>query len=164
MHYSSSLLAALSAVTAVSAIPANIPRDIPRFKGGKPLEIHPNYVSAYPNSTVATASHTSPVLPSWTGSQYESHNGTAINITDITQGVTFSVTQVPSKVVPKNGARALVNAHMKHRRSIPTWLRTSVVKGSVVATPESYDYEYICPITVGGQSLNMDFDTGSADL
>lgn len=32
--------------------------------------------------------------------------------------------------------------------------------GTVVATPESYDQAYLCPVTIGGQSLNLDFDTG----
>jgi hypothetical protein len=27
-----------------------------------------------------------------------------------------------------------------------------------------YDSEYLCPVTVGGQMLNLDFDTGSSDL
>ena len=36
--------------------------------------------------------------------------------------------------------------------------------GTTSATPESYDKEYLCPISIGGQILNLDFDTGSADL
>ena len=35
---------------------------------------------------------------------------------------------------------------------------------SVTATPEQYNAEYLCPVTIGGQTLNLDFDTGSADL
>ena len=26
------------------------------------------------------------------------------------------------------------------------------------------DSEYLCPVTIGGQTLNLDFDTGSSDL
>lgn len=29
---------------------------------------------------------------------------------------------------------------------------------------QQYDSEYLCPVTVGGQTLNLDFDTGSSDL
>lgn len=29
---------------------------------------------------------------------------------------------------------------------------------------EQYDQSYLCPVTIGGQTLNLDFDTGSADL
>jgi len=36
--------------------------------------------------------------------------------------------------------------------------------GEVTATPEQYDQSYLCPVTVGASTLNLDFDTGSADL
>ena len=40
----------------------------------------------------------------------------------------------------------------------------AVQTGSVVASPESYDSSYLCPVSIGGQTLNVNFDTGSADL
>ena len=36
--------------------------------------------------------------------------------------------------------------------------------GSVAATPEVHNSEYLCPVTIGGQTLNLDVDTGSSDL
>lgn len=36
--------------------------------------------------------------------------------------------------------------------------------GSVAATPEDGDVEYLSPVEIGGQTVNLDFDTGSADL
>ena len=37
--------------------------------------------------------------------------------------------------------------------------------GSVTATPEdSFDSEYLCPVDIDEQTLNLDFDTGSTDL
>ena len=36
--------------------------------------------------------------------------------------------------------------------------------GSVTATPENNEAEFISPVTVGGQTLNIDFDTGSSDF
>ena len=36
--------------------------------------------------------------------------------------------------------------------------------GSVTATPIEHNSEYLCPVTVGGQTLNVDIDTGSSDL
>ncbi|KAL1302689.1 hypothetical protein AAFC00_003052 [Neodothiora populina] len=36
--------------------------------------------------------------------------------------------------------------------------------GTVAAIPQAYDMSYLSPVTIGGQSLNLDFDTGSADL
>ena len=40
----------------------------------------------------------------------------------------------------------------------------AVQTGSVAASPESYDSSYLCPVSIGGQTLNVNFDTGSADL
>lgn len=36
--------------------------------------------------------------------------------------------------------------------------------GKVTATPSEYHEQYICPVTIGGQTLNLDFDSGSSDL
>ena len=36
--------------------------------------------------------------------------------------------------------------------------------GTVTATPEKYDVEYLCPVSIGGQTMIMDFDSGSSDF
>jgi hypothetical protein len=36
--------------------------------------------------------------------------------------------------------------------------------GEVSATPEENDALFLSPVNIGGQTLNMDFDTGSSDL
>lgn len=36
--------------------------------------------------------------------------------------------------------------------------------GTVVNTPESGDVEYLSPVSIGGQTINLDFDSGSSDL
>lgn len=41
---------------------------------------------------------------------------------------------------------------------------SSDVTGLVENTPTSSDTEYLSPVTIGGQTLNLDFDTGSSDL
>lgn len=37
-------------------------------------------------------------------------------------------------------------------------------KGTVEAIPEENDTEYLSPVDIGGQKVNLDFDTGSSDL
>jgi len=36
--------------------------------------------------------------------------------------------------------------------------------GTVTANPEKYDQAYLEAVSVGGQTLNLDFDSGSSDL
>lgn len=36
--------------------------------------------------------------------------------------------------------------------------------GDVITTPEPQDVEFLSPVVIGGQTINMDFDTGSSDL
>jgi Eukaryotic aspartyl protease len=36
--------------------------------------------------------------------------------------------------------------------------------GKVTATPETGDTEFLSPVSIGGQTMNMDFDSGSSDL
>ena len=36
--------------------------------------------------------------------------------------------------------------------------------GEVAANPETNESEYLSPVSIGGQTLMLDFDTGSADL
>lgn len=41
---------------------------------------------------------------------------------------------------------------------------TTAGVGQVTATPEQGDVEYLSPVSIGGQTLNLDFDSGSSDL
>jgi hypothetical protein len=36
--------------------------------------------------------------------------------------------------------------------------------GTVMATPEQNAALFLSPVTIGGQTLNLDFDSGSSDL
>jgi len=57
----------------------------------------------------------------------------------------------------------------RHRKGVANTTQPSSPQesgtGSVTATPvEPNDLEYIAPVTIGGQSIDMNFDTGSSDL
>jgi hypothetical protein len=40
----------------------------------------------------------------------------------------------------------------------------AIEAGTVAATPYGYDFSYLSPVIIGGQTLNLKVDTGSADL
>jgi hypothetical protein len=95
----------------------------------------------------------------------------------------FTVHQVaaPGRSVRMTGAKAFRHAYAKHNMKLPARYQKHTVlhqqktvkartgsaagDGSVTASPvDLSDDEYISPVTVGGQTLNIDFDTGSSDL
>jgi hypothetical protein len=73
-----------------------------------------------------------------------------------------------NQAIPKpfqSGPLQLQKAFNKYAAPVPADVAAAAAgQGSVVATPEQFDAEYLCPVTIGGQTLNLDFDTGSADL
>jgi aspergillopepsin I len=69
---------------------------------------------------------------------------------------------VPKPFIP--GPVLMLRAYEKFGAVCPPDILAAASDGSVTATPEQYDSEYLCPVTIGGQTLNLDFDTGSADL
>ncbi|KAF3921023.1 Aspergillopepsin-F [Arthrobotrys entomopaga] len=79
-----------------------------------------------------------------------------------------SVRAMPNPKFKANGQRALAKALGKYGRPIPEALRNlqkrSNGTGSVVANSVEDDVQYVCPVSVGGTTLQLDFDTGSADL
>lgn len=91
---------------------------------------------------------------------------------DVLKRSTFTVEQVaaPNKVV-KNGALSMMKTYNKYAKigavapeSVKTAAMAAVQSGAVTANPEAQDESYLCPVNVGGTTLNLDFDTGSADL
>ncbi|KAF7984265.1 hypothetical protein HWV62_16110 [Athelia sp. TMB] len=76
----------------------------------------------------------------------------------------FSVVQKKNEKFVANGPMAYAKAYIKYGKTMPAEL-AAAVSGTVKASPEdAYDSEYLCPVSIGGQTLNLDFDTGSADL
>lgn len=45
-----------------------------------------------------------------------------------------------------------------------TTMAAAAGTGVVAATPEQGDVEYLAPVNIGGQTINLDFDSGSSDL
>lgn len=80
----------------------------------------------------------------------------------------------------RNGTQALLQALLKHKLPIPTPLQNKIqdpksavlTNGDVASTqngtepnlPTQFDSEYVCNVDIDGQTIVMDFDTGSSDL
>ncbi|RMD43759.1 hypothetical protein DV735_g1338, partial [Chaetothyriales sp. CBS 134920] len=78
----------------------------------------------------------------------------------------FSVSQSVVKPV-KPGVVQIAQALNKYKQPVPSNVASaasSAKGGQATATPLPYDEAYLVPVSVGGQTLNLDFDTGSADL
>ncbi len=83
---------------------------------------------------------------------------------------TFSATAVHNANFTRNGTAAMLQAYAKHHliptKEMPAAFLSELQKrqdGSATAFP-SNGIEYLVTTSVGGQNLNLDFDSGSADL
>ena len=87
----------------------------------------------------------------------------------------FTVPQGQPKLPGKKiaGPIALARVYGKYAKlgaSAPASVNTAASNaaatddGTVTANPEQYDQAYLEAVSVGGQTLNLDFDTGSSDL
>ncbi|KAL2022109.1 hypothetical protein VTK56DRAFT_6153 [Thermocarpiscus australiensis] len=86
---------------------------------------------------------------------------------------TVSLTQVRNSNFVRKGPVELARIYNKYGRPLPDDLKAAVARvlgkrstGSEVTTPETYDSEYLTPVSIGtpAQVLNLDLDTGSSDL
>jgi hypothetical protein len=108
------------------------------------------------------------------------------------RGQTFKVKRVANpNFVRRDGTAALIKAYRKFGMPLPTELAAATERktkhngtstavtaksnstaaatngtgsGTVTATPEAGDVEFLSPVNIGGQTMNMDFDSGSSDL
>lgn len=80
---------------------------------------------------------------------------------------TFTVQQVRSGTRYMSGPHEVLNTYQKFGVQAPSYVRDAAAahqSGSVEASPEQNEEAYVCPVTIGSQTLNLDFDTGSSDL
>ncbi len=78
----------------------------------------------------------------------------------------FVVKQTVAKPSIKSGPAALAGAYAKYGKPVPQDVAAAAAgnDGTVTTNPTQYDSEYLTPVTIGGQQLTLDFDTGSSDL
>ncbi|MCJ1385344.1 hypothetical protein MMC17_008466 [Xylographa soralifera] len=89
----------------------------------------------------------------------------------------FRVESTQQNAKTRNAQKALMKSYSKWGMSMPAVLTaTNTVEetttsntgsgeaGEVTNNPTQYDIEFLAPVSIGGQTLMMDFDTGSSDL
>lgn len=86
----------------------------------------------------------------------------------ISSASSFSIDAIKTNTV-RNGTASILKAYAKYNikptKPMPA-ISDAIAKrqNGVVTATDSNNVEYICPVSIGGQTLNLDFDTGSADL
>lgn len=82
------------------------------------------------------------------------------------RGAAFKLDQTVQKPFILSGPSAMARTYAKYGQPVPAVIAAAAASndGTVTASPEEYDAEYLCPVSVGGTTLNLDFDTGSSDL
>lgn len=68
---------------------------------------------------------------------------------------------------PATGPNAMLKAYAKYGFSTVGRATNSTAAagtGTVAAAPEPNNAEYLSPVNIGGQTVTLDFDTGSSDL
>lgn len=78
----------------------------------------------------------------------------------------FRLDQTVEKPFILSGPAALAHTYSKYGKAVPPVIAVAAANNdeTLVANPEQFDSEYLSPVTIGGQTLNLDFDTGSSDL
>jgi len=87
----------------------------------------------------------------------------------------FEVKQVAHGLHRKNGPAQIAKTLRKYGKAVPAHIQAAADNNAVVqaaadtgsdpAVPsDQYDSSYLSPVTVGSNTVHLDFDTGSADL
>jgi hypothetical protein len=88
----------------------------------------------------------------------------SVAATPIEKRDAFSVEQVAHGTFRKNGPAQMIKTLRKYAENHAA-VQAQAGTGSDPAVPsDSYDSSYLSPVTVGSNTLHLDFDTGSADL
>ncbi|KAJ4347654.1 Aspartic protease snp2 [Ascochyta clinopodiicola] len=101
----------------------------------------------------------------------------AVVATPIHKRNSFTVERVEHGLHLKNGPGQIVKTLRKYGKAVPEHIQAAAdsrannveaaafISGSEPANPSNdYDISYLSPVTIGTTTLNLDFDTGSADL
>lgn len=78
----------------------------------------------------------------------------------------FKIYESVRKRYIKSGPAAVLSTYNKYNKKPPTDVVAAAATndGRVAANPIAFDTRYLSLVTIGGQDLYVDFDTGSADL
>lgn len=77
----------------------------------------------------------------------------------------FTLVQSVPKTKIRSGPAAVAATYLKYGKQPPPNVKAAAGNdGTVTTTPTQYDSQYLTPVTIGGQQLTLDFDTGSSDL
>lgn len=78
----------------------------------------------------------------------------------------FIVEQTVAKPFILSGPAQMAKVYAKYGKAAPKDVVAAAAAngGPVSTSPSQYDSEYLTPVSIGGQTLNLDFDTGSSDL
>ncbi len=78
----------------------------------------------------------------------------------------FVIEQTVAKPFILSGPAQMAQVYAKFGKPIPEEIKQAAANndGTVTTTPTQYDSQYLTPVSIGGQTLNLDFDTGSSDL
>lgn len=78
----------------------------------------------------------------------------------------FTIHQSVAKEFIQSGPAAVLSTYRKFSKPAPDDVVAAAAAndGVVSASPTAYDLQYLTPVTIGGQTVNLDIDTGSADL
>lgn len=78
----------------------------------------------------------------------------------------FIVEQNVAKPFILSGPAQMAQVYAKYGKPMPEMIKLAAANndGTVITSPTEYDSQYLTPVSIGGQTLNLDFDTGSSDL